>query len=83
MNYAGPLASARNELDHLITDARETLKGRQHPDGHWVFELEADVTIPAEYILLQHFLDEIEPDEERALAAYIRENQGPHGGWPQ
>jgi squalene-hopene/tetraprenyl-beta-curcumene cyclase len=82
MNYAGPLASARNDLDHLITDARETLKGRQHPDGHWVFELEADVTIPAEYILLQHFLDEIEPDEERALAAYIRENQGPHGGWP-
>ena len=32
----------------------------QRRDGHWVFELEADATIPAEYILLDHFLDEID-----------------------
>ena len=24
-------------------------------DGHWLFELEADATIPAEYVLLEHF----------------------------
>ena len=30
----------------------------QRPDGHWVFELEADATIPAEYVLLRHYLGE-------------------------
>ena len=33
------------------------LTGKQ-PDGHWVFELEADATIPAEYVLLRHYLGE-------------------------
>ena len=28
--------------------------------GHWLFELEADCTIPAEFILMMHFLDEID-----------------------
>ena len=30
----------------------------QRPDGHWVFELEADATIPAEYVLFVHYLGE-------------------------
>ena len=28
---------------------------RQRSDGHWLFELEADATIPAEYVLLGHY----------------------------
>jgi squalene-hopene/tetraprenyl-beta-curcumene cyclase len=47
-----------------------------------VFELEADVTIPAEYLLLQHYLDEIDEGQQQALAHYIRSIQGDHGGWP-
>ncbi len=54
----------------------------QAPDGHWLFELEADVTIPAEYILLEHFLGEIDAGTERRLANYIRGRQADHGGWP-
>jgi squalene-hopene/tetraprenyl-beta-curcumene cyclase len=54
----------------------------QNADGHWSFELEADVTIPAEYILLEHFLDEIDEAVQTKLAAYIRRTQGAHGGWP-
>ena len=38
-------------------------------DGHWVFELEADATIPAEYILLQHYLGRIEPELQARIAA--------------
>lgn len=34
----------------LATDA---MLRAQCPDGHWVFELEADATIPAEYVLLE------------------------------
>ena len=43
-----------------------SLLSTQHPDGHWVFELEADATIPAEYILLQHYLGTIDEDDYEA-----------------
>src|SRR5271157_5636001 len=70
-------------LEQHISAASEALRALQHGDGHWCFELEADVTIPAEYVLLRHFRGE-EPDLEleRLIANYIRRNQGDHGGWP-
>lgn len=43
-------------LDAEITDAADALRARQHDDGYWIFDLESDATIPAEYILLNHFL---------------------------
>jgi squalene-hopene/tetraprenyl-beta-curcumene cyclase len=51
-----------------------------------VFELEADATIPSEYILLQHYLGTIEGESYAALepriARYLRDVQGADGGWP-
>lgn len=70
------------QLDDAIDDACAYLKLAQAPDGHWLFELEADVTISAEYILLEHFLGEIDAEIERKLANYIRDRQADHGGWP-
>jgi len=69
-------------LDSTIERAVESLLSLQREDGHWVFELEADVTIPAEYILFRHFVGRPEPDLERDLSGYIRATQGAHGGWP-
>ncbi len=69
-------------LDRVIDAAKEHLKALQRPDGEWLFELEADATIPAEYILLQHFLDEVEPEIEKKIAVYLRANQAEHDGWP-
>lgn len=69
-------------IDQAIADATLGLKRRQQTDGHIVFDLEADATIPAEYIFLNHFLDEREPELEARLARYIRSIQEPHGGWP-
>jgi squalene-hopene/tetraprenyl-beta-curcumene cyclase len=69
-------------LDEAIMRASESLVELQHPDGHWVFELEADVTIPSEFILLQHYLGRIEPDLQARTAEYIRSTQGTDGGWP-
>jgi squalene-hopene/tetraprenyl-beta-curcumene cyclase len=47
-----------------------------------VFELEADATIPAEYILLKHYLGEpADLEQERKFANYFRRTQGKHGGW--
>ena len=48
-----------------------------------MFELEADATIPAEYVLLHHYLGEPEDLElERKIGVYLRRIQGEHGGWP-
>jgi squalene-hopene/tetraprenyl-beta-curcumene cyclase len=69
-------------LDRTIAEATEALAALQASDGPWCFELEADATIPSEYILLEHFLDEIDDGLERELAAFIRRTQGEHGGWP-
>ncbi len=72
--------------DEFLTDAidraRGALERRQNPDGHWVFELEADATIPAEYVLLEQFLDRIDQPLEDKIGVYLRAIQGDHGGWP-
>ncbi|WP_413988129.1 squalene--hopene cyclase [Labrys okinawensis] len=78
-----PAQSSLDILDRAVARGRDALKARQRPDGHWLFELEADATIPAEYILLRHYL--AEPDDrelEGKIAAYLRRIQGTHGGWP-
>jgi squalene-hopene/tetraprenyl-beta-curcumene cyclase len=69
-------------LDAAIEQATEALVARQQPDGHWVFALEADATIPAEYILLMHYLDEIDEALQARIARYLRKIQGADGGWP-
>jgi squalene-hopene/tetraprenyl-beta-curcumene cyclase len=73
-----------DKLTRSIESATQALLARQRPDGHWVFELEADATIPAEYVLLRHYLGEpIDAALEQKIAAYLRRVQGAHGGWPQ
>ena len=71
-----PPTSARATLDALerhIGRATDAILADQKPDGHWVFELEADATIPAEYVLLRHFLAEpVDAALEAKIAAYLR-----------
>src|SRR5438128_6374420 len=70
-------------LETSIASATEALLGYRQADGHWVFELEADSTIPAEYVLLGHFLGEpVDAALEARIANYLRRVQGAHGGWP-
>jgi squalene-hopene/tetraprenyl-beta-curcumene cyclase len=77
---AEPSAAA---LDRAIDRATAALLAVQRPDGHFVFELEADATIPAEYVLLRHYLGEpVDAGLEGKIAAYLRRIQGRHGGWP-
>ena len=73
----------RPTLDSSIAAATQALIDCQRSDGHWVFELEADSTISAEYVLLKHHLDEpLEAVLEQKFAVYLRRQQGAHGGWP-
>ncbi len=69
------------ELERSIARAREALLGSQHSDGHWRFDLEADCTIPAEYILVMHYMDEIDDELSAKIAIYLREHQCEDGGW--
>ncbi|HEX3664095.1 MAG TPA: squalene--hopene cyclase [Rhizomicrobium sp.] len=70
-------------LGDSISRATRALLALQRSDGHFVFELEADATIPAEYVLLVHYLAET-PDLglERKIGNYLRRIQAEHGGWP-
>jgi len=76
-------ADAAGALAASIDTATRALLDHRRPDGHWVFELEADCTIPAEYVLLRHYLGEpVDSELERKIANYLRRVQGAHGGWP-
>ncbi|TAL77305.1 MAG: squalene--hopene cyclase [Beijerinckiaceae bacterium] len=73
-----------DEVERGIAETTRTLLDEQKPDGHFVFELEADVTIPAEYVLYHHYLGEPAPAElEAKIGRYIRRLQSAvHDGWP-
>jgi len=80
------LAPAKsNTLDQAIERGRKALLARQHEDGHWCFELESDCTITAEYILMMHYMDDIDDVLQEKMARYLRATQvqDRHGGWPQ
>src|SRR3984957_9724990 len=70
-------------LGPAIARAAARLTQLQDADGFWCFHLEADASITAEYILMMHFMDEIEGPLEAKLAAYLREKQdrAEHRGW--
>lgn len=70
-------------VEAVIANATSALLKEQRGDGHWVFELEADATIPSEYVLLVHYLGETPNLElERKIGVYLRRIQSEsHGGW--
>src|SRR6201996_9152081 len=75
-------AIAGSALDRSIASASDALRNLQQADGHWVFELEADDTIPSEYVLLRHHLGEpVDAVLEAKIANYILRRQGSHDGW--
>ena len=83
MNIAVDGASLTREARlELIQERAEKLYAFRKPDGHIVFDLEADTTIPAEYVLLRHFLGEVDPETERRIALYLRAEQSEDGSWP-
>src|SRR5260221_13454764 len=78
-----PVEHETAALEKSISAATQALFGYRQSDGHWVFELEADSTIPAEYVLLRHYLGEpVDTALEAKIANYLRRVQGAHGGWP-
>ncbi len=73
---------SQSKLDIAIQKAQDKLLSLQDKDGFWVFELEADCTIPAEYIMMMHYLDDIDEELQAKLAVYLRSRQSEEGHYP-
>jgi squalene-hopene/tetraprenyl-beta-curcumene cyclase len=62
--------------------ARDHLFSRQHPDGYWCGELEADTTLESDYIAIHTLLGTGNRSRmERAVPEILR-HQNEDGGWP-
>ncbi len=69
-------------LGHAIVKAQNKLLSLQDKEGYWLFELEADCTIPAEYIMMMHYLDDIDENLQAKMAVYLRSRQSDDGSYP-
>lgn len=59
------------------------LLSAQDEGGFWVAPLEADATIPSEYLFLHEILDRpLDPEKRKSIARAILALQGADGGWP-
>jgi squalene-hopene/tetraprenyl-beta-curcumene cyclase len=70
------------QLDAAIDKAQDYLLKLQDQQGYWVFDLEADCTIPAEYIFMMHYLGEVNAELQAKLAVYLRSRQSENGSYP-
>ena len=72
------------DRDYLSKFTSKVLKqevNKINKDGSFVYELEADVTIPAEYILMMHFIGKINIKLQEKIVVYILRTQNSEGGW--
>ena len=87
---ASPSTQAR--VGDAIRQAQEYLFAQQNLEGFWWAELEANVTLTAEYIMLHRILIHADPrnvfsngrDREaqiQQMARYLLRQQRSHGGW--
>src|SRR5262245_34456720 len=95
-NERTPDSGLRTQDSSRITDAvrraQDYLFAQQNLDGYWWAELEANVTLTAEYVMLHRILIQIDPknrysngkDREQQIqqmARYLLRQQCEHGGW--
>jgi squalene-hopene/tetraprenyl-beta-curcumene cyclase len=77
-----PIHSHAFDIDNAIKQAEERLLSLQDTEGFWVFELEADCTIPSEYVMMMHYLGEIDEALQAKIAVYLRSRQSEDGSFP-
>lgn len=69
-------------ISKIISLSLKNQKKKLSSKGFSLYELEADVTIPSEYILMMHFLGKIDLDIQSKIKKYILRTQNKEGGWP-
>ncbi len=74
--------SQPDAVDEAIRRSQAWFFNRQHAEGYWVAELEADTTLTSEYLMLRRFLDCVDLGREEKAVRYLKSMQLPDGGWP-
>jgi squalene-hopene/tetraprenyl-beta-curcumene cyclase len=82
LSSATAIHSKAYDLNKAISRAQDKLLSLQDKDGYWLFELEADCTIPSEYIMMMHYLGEIDEPLQAKIAVYLRSRQTEEGYYP-
>ena len=84
--------SFQSRVGDAILRGQEYLLSQQNLEGYWWAELEANVTLTAEYIMLHRLLIHADPRHRKSngkdreeqigqMARYILREQRAHGGW--
>jgi squalene-hopene/tetraprenyl-beta-curcumene cyclase len=71
-----------DQLAAAIEKAQSLLLSQQYQGGYWWYQLEADCTIPAEYIMMMHYLGDINEELQAKMAVYLRSRQSEDGSYP-
>jgi squalene-hopene/tetraprenyl-beta-curcumene cyclase len=69
-------------VHRAIERAQERFLVLQSPQGYWHAPLEANVSMDAQYIIFNRFMERSRPDIEERLAKHVRETQQRDGSWP-
>jgi squalene-hopene/tetraprenyl-beta-curcumene cyclase len=78
----GKIDDVLGRVGYGIEKARAYLFSRQHEDGYWCGELEADTTLESDYIAIHTLLGTGKRSRmERAVPEILR-HQNDDGGWP-
>ena len=78
----GKIEGMLERVSAAMGRARDYLFSRQHEDGYWCGELEADATLESDYIAIHTLLGTGNRQRmERAVPEIIR-HQNQDGGWP-
>lgn len=82
MTYAKTVAEAiRPAVARTVQRATEYLLGQQYDEGYWWAELEANVTLTAEYVMLHTILGTADSRPMKKVERYLLRQQKEHGGW--
>ena len=78
----GKISGLGVRLKNSIQAAQNFLFAKQHEDGWWCGELEADTTLESDYIFLHTVLGTRDERRFQQCAAEILRHQNEDGGWP-
>jgi squalene-hopene/tetraprenyl-beta-curcumene cyclase len=77
----GKIEELASRVGGAIEAARKYLFSRQHEEGYWCGELEADTTLESDYILLHTLLGTGNVERFQKCANWILQHQNEDGGW--
>ncbi len=77
----GRLDADLEDVKSSVLKSAEYLLSRQHPDGYWCGELEADAMLEADYIFLHTLLESGDPGRLRRAFTEMMRYQNDDGSW--